>query len=559
MKSLIREIKKVLSDWVYVIVTLLVTVASYLFEMTHYSMGIDDTAMEMYLEKGLLPETGRWVLFLINKVIHVSDFTPYVWDIVGAVLLWCAAAVFCALFRRMGEGIIPRSGYILFTCVFVSNPLFSENNIYYLHNTADLAWLLTAIALFLTRDALECFSDDKKAFAFKTIGSVLLIFTAAGCYESFVFVYVTGVIFILFLDGVLKDTGISFGRVFFSMLYTGCVSLFALILRGTLCKVIPVVFRLEDVTSSYVGYRSVGDALRNFTGPEGPWNLKDMFLEIMVKYQLNALVNLPIAVYVLGLVIFFIACVKRTVKTKSIGYILLFVGIELLPFVQSLVAGYTFPPRSGQMIVIFTAMMILYASVALGKKKPGTVLYIVTCVLITAAFVVRLNHNFKLDQMRYENDAKLMTEISTDVCKAAGVNFGDDLCVYFAGYSGVPLEFRKGFFIDESDARVKIMRLIMKPLDGGHNIVGRQITDGLYFYDHEMQYSHFMWAREAFNGTNDELVHFINLHGGSFTTIHDLDEINDAKEYAESMPAWPEEGSVVLRDGYYLVHVLLYD
>jgi hypothetical protein len=211
------------------------------------------------------------------------------------------------------------------------------------------------------------------------------------------------------------------------------------------------------------------------------------------------------------------------------------------------------------MIVIFTAMMVLYMSVAVGKKKPGTVLYIVTCVLITAAFVVRLNHNFKLDQMRYENDARLMTEISTGVCKAAGVNCGDDLCVYFAGYSGVALEFRKGFFIDESDARVKIMRLIMKPLDGGHNIVGRQIVDGLYFYDHEMQYSHFMWAREAFNGTNDELVRFINLHGGSFTTIHDLDEINDAKEYAESMPVWPEEGSVVSRDGYYLVHVLLYD
>lgn len=57
----------IFSTKIYVIILCLTAICGYGFEMTHPSIGIDDTAVSLYLEDGLEVVMGRWFIYLINK------------------------------------------------------------------------------------------------------------------------------------------------------------------------------------------------------------------------------------------------------------------------------------------------------------------------------------------------------------------------------------------------------------------------------------------------------------------------------------------------------------
>ena len=77
----------------------LTAVLSYGFLVTHQTVGIDDTPYAYYFEEGLNAIVGRWFLYLANKVFHVSDFSPFMTDLVGVLILMAAAVVWCCLLR----------------------------------------------------------------------------------------------------------------------------------------------------------------------------------------------------------------------------------------------------------------------------------------------------------------------------------------------------------------------------------------------------------------------------------------------------------------------------
>ncbi len=567
VNELMRDLKKLFSSGIYVIFTLLAGVLSYGFEITHFSMGIDDISMHMYLDKGLLPETGRWVLFLINKVILLSAFNPFVTEVVGFIFLYIAAGIFCVLIMRISKGSVSIHALTVFAAIFISNPLFSEVDIYYLHNAADLGWILVGTALLVSFGSLEyiCgnkggkFSEAVKETLPGVITASLLLWIAAGCYESFMFVYISCMILILLVNGMMNSEKIRFKTVLSYGLFTFITCLAAFILRSIICGIIPPVFGLDDMTSDYVSYRSAGDAIRELFLSGDHELLKSIIRDEIVRYHINALVYLPIALYVAAMILILAVSLYCCIKHKSIWYILLWASLEAVPFLQSFVSGYLFPYRAAQFIPIVTAFgaLVMYLCIRDLKRfsKAARVIYTVVFSVIIFNCCNRLNYNFYLDHMRYENDKRMLGEVTHDLYEAASVKYGDELCVYFAGHYRVPLAFRDGFYISVNDPKFAMMTALIKPIDAGLGSVNGHVSDGKYFYDHEMMFPLFLWGREAFNGTCDELVRFINMHGAGLTTIHSADEIRAANEHAYEMPCWPAEGSIELRDGYVLVRI----
>ena len=68
-------------------ILLLTAVCAYGYKVTNVTIGIDDTPSLYYFEEGLIAIVGRWVLFLLNKVIFLAEFVPFVTDFI-AVGLW---------------------------------------------------------------------------------------------------------------------------------------------------------------------------------------------------------------------------------------------------------------------------------------------------------------------------------------------------------------------------------------------------------------------------------------------------------------------------------------
>ena len=82
MKKLWEEFQYFFQQKIYVIILCLTAICGYGFEMTHPSIGIDDTAVSLYLEDGLEVVMGRWFIYLINKIFHLSDFSPFMMELI---------------------------------------------------------------------------------------------------------------------------------------------------------------------------------------------------------------------------------------------------------------------------------------------------------------------------------------------------------------------------------------------------------------------------------------------------------------------------------------------
>ena len=126
MKQLWSELRWFWKQKIYVISVLITAVCGYGFAIVQPIIGIDDTAVELYLQDGLEPVMGRWVVFLLNRVFHVSEFSPFMLEFVGVIMLCIAATLFCVLFQRILGERIGILGYTMFSCIFISNPIISE-------------------------------------------------------------------------------------------------------------------------------------------------------------------------------------------------------------------------------------------------------------------------------------------------------------------------------------------------------------------------------------------------------------------------------------------------
>ena len=136
----------------YLFFLVLTALGSYGFFVTHSSIGIDDTCYAYYFEDGLNVIIGRWFLFLLNRIFHVSDFSPFITDLAGVLILMLAVTVWCTLLRSICEDRVPLWGYVFFSCIFLSCPLISEVYPYYLHNGISTGYLCTAVSLCFFRE-----------------------------------------------------------------------------------------------------------------------------------------------------------------------------------------------------------------------------------------------------------------------------------------------------------------------------------------------------------------------------------------------------------------------
>ena len=89
---------KLCGNRLYMGILLLTAVCAYGYKVTNVTIGIDDTPSLYYFEEGLIAIVGRWVLFLLNKVISLAEFAPFVTDFAAVLLLIAAAIVWSALF-----------------------------------------------------------------------------------------------------------------------------------------------------------------------------------------------------------------------------------------------------------------------------------------------------------------------------------------------------------------------------------------------------------------------------------------------------------------------------
>lgn len=551
MTSLKDDIKWFLQQKIYVIALSLTAVCSYGYAIVQPSIGIDDTAVPLYLEDGLEVVMGRWTIFLLNKVFHVSDFAPFMTELVGVLFLMAAATVFNVLLRRLSGN---RAGILVstvFACAFISNPIIGEVFVYYWHDGAGLGYLLTAFALLCFHSGMESRGKDRgRAF----LASLLSVWAAVGCYESFLILYILGILVVLFLWGMGDGKRLKFSTVLGYLSVGAVLTVCCVLLRTLMIALVTQVFGLQGVLEQV---KQEQRGLAEMTGlfGEGGWdNLVMLVKRFWVVYHLNAVVYLPVTVYELAVFIFGIAGVVLAVRKRNLWFPVLYCGMLVAPFLLTLAEMRLTYYRSCQYLPFFAAAGAwLLGQALMGikrfRRQIGAGIVLGALVLIWNQAEL-MNRSFYTDYKKYETTREMLCQIAYEIER----DYGTETPVIFTGHYSTPHSLAEDYYVSYGSWQYRFIATVTDKIDP--HLKEKYFSVWGYSFVGEANFPMIQWAFDAFDGTNREMMNFLRMHGHSFPMVTDPRVIAEADAIGVDMPGWPAEGSVVEREGYILVHIM---
>lgn len=553
MRELYGELKWFFQKKCFCAALVITAACSYGFAVTHPSIGIDDTAVAYYIEDGLDVILGRWPLFLLNKVFRLAEFSPFMLEFVGVLLLMLGAVLFCVFLRRLfgdGAGI---AGYTIFACTFVSNPITSEIWFYYYHDGVDLGYILTALALIFFMDGMEQGGKPgrkKKKEALCFLGSMLLVWIAVGCYESFLILYILGVLVVVFLRGMTGKDELKTAHVVKYLGLGALISCGCVLLRSLTVLLVKAVFGLWEL-EEVLPYFSIAEMLKLFRDREGLETLVMLLKRFWVVYHLNAAMYLPVTVYEAAVWIFGAVSVYLAVKKKNLWYPILVAGMYAAPVLLTIVRAQLTLYRSSQYLPFFAALGIFlgYRFLAgLKWKRAGSIMggVVALCIIWNQAFAT--NKSFYVDYLKYEHTKDVLISAVYTVQR----EYGDGLPVVFTGHYATPHSLMTDYYVWYGSWKYRLIAPVMDLVDP--YLKDKYSTPYGYSFVGEANNPFIQWGFDAFDGTNGQMIAFLRMHGYELTTVTDPAVLREAREYGETMPEYPREGSVENRGEYIIVH-----
>lgn len=547
MNKLWKEMQWFLQQKIYVVAMILTGICSYGFGVVHPGLGIDDTVSDWYFADGLSVVVGRWVVYLINKVLHIAEYAPFFTDFLGVLLLMIAAVLMCVLFRRIFGDRVSVWGYVIFSCVFLSNPIISEVFVFYLHNGVGIGYIVTTLALLLFESSLNQHGKQKIKYM---LGEMICLWIGVGCYESFLIFFLLGTIVIMFFRGMVGKDKLTSRYVFRNLGLLALIAIGCIVLRQITLALMVAIFQLQNITTA--DQRNLMEMFVLFQGRKGLDTLWMLVKRFWLVYHLNAVVYLPVAAYELAVFCFGIASVVLAIRRKNLWYPLLFVGMLIAPFLLVIAEASVTLYRACQYLPFFVGagMLLVFCAASNSKRKK-----ILQPLVLGLAFVLVfnqaefMNRCFYVDYQKYENTKEVLLEVAHRVEE----EYGTDTPVVFAGVYQTPREIIKDFYVDYSSWQFRYISAITDKIDV--HLKEKYYSPYGYDFSGIAGYAYIDWGAVAFGGTNRELVHFLELHGHPLQTVQDQTVLEEARSKAESMPKWPAGGSVQMEDGYILIRM----
>lgn len=549
MKQLIKDYKQIkynnILTWIYFLIALL----CYGYVVTHPTIGMDDTGIESYFSDGLAPQVGRWTLFLLNKVFHMSEFTPYFMDFVGVILLVVSVILYVILFARITKNQLGTLGILAFGSLFLSSPFMGEVFIYYLHNGIGLSFVLLALTGLCMLKVTEKF-DWKNLL----LASVMLSM-AIGCYESFALVYLiqVGGVFLL-TEIYMKEKK---ERVFFSYIKKSGLYLIPLIVSVLARKIISVVITfclgldLEARSVSHMKYWFINN----------PYVIaKDLLFQFVLRYFVSAKYFFGVFIFALMMCIFIILLIALAIKRKNVRIPFIGLIMMVIPWLLIPVELVITPYRACQAVVFLIAFvsLIFFDTIEKTCEKFSKIKkYIVGIGFIFLIVLVfnqgfSLNKYFYVDELKNKNDENVCREIALELM----TNYDVTKPVAFVGEYEMPEAIRKYVYVDiNSEEFEKLSQTFnFSKRIGFYNYVDNSFGYKIFEIGSQDPLTWMTWADLDVKSDNIEIYRYFNMLGYSFVPAT-KEQIEQAKDMTENGTVWPQNGSITETEEMIIVRI----
>lgn len=565
-------VKKFRTNRGYMGILLLTAICAYGYKVMSTTIGIDDTPSQYYFEEGLIAIVGRWVLFLLNKFLAFSDFLPFLTDFAAVVILALAAIVWSALFYSILGEKLPTVGYAFFAAVFLSSPLISEVFTYFLHNGIAIGYLCCGISLCCMREwqsvirkpgkgagireRLACLAITKIAL------SAVFLWIAMGCYESFMILWLAALMLLLLTERIV------WGRqqkdIFATLMAGAVTALLAVILRSVMILTVTKGFHLEYLQGEAV-QRSMTEMLGWMLQPGALGELAMILKRTFVLYGVFAYAYLPIRVFVLAAGVIGVVTLWRVIRGRDLWALVLWPTAYLAAFSLLFVEGKATLYRSAQFLPVFCgygALLFVYAVWQLTgsrgneqerkwckKLRVGarglTILILMVLVWNQCLDMTRW---FYIDEKKYEAAVKTVDQIALDLERS----FDTSKPVIFTGNYEIPYSIIQDAYVSYSSPvyyRMKRLADLIDPnlldkYNRGNKGVWVAQTPSLSVID---------WGRYAFD-SDVELVKFFAMQGHTLKAQEDVSLYEGAEKESLELPHYPQEGYIVDKGDYIIVH-----
>lgn len=520
----------------------LTALCSYGFKVTHITIGIDDTPYAYYFEEGLAAIVGRWVLFLLNKVVSIAEFAPLLTDLAAVLLLMAAVTVWAALFHSVLGDKVPKFGYYFFACISLSCPLISEVFTYFLHNGIAIGYLCCGISLCCFREGLQKENGKKRMLPFAL--TAVMLWIALGCYESFMVVWLLGVFLLLLsvrLAGERK-------KVFLSLCVAAVLAVVALVLRSIMIALVTKAFGLESLQDEAV-QRSIAEMAGWLLEPGALSEFGMVLKRVFVMYGVFAYAYYPIAVFLMASLVIAVVGIWKTIRQRDGWIILLTIGSFVVSFLLVVIEGKATLYRSAQFLPILCGFGVLLAAYAV-RNLPALCRGILVAVLVVILWnqCADMNKWFYVDYQKYESAKATMEQVAYELDK----NFDVGKPIVFTSTYAVPQPIVKDAYVAYGSETFYKMKRITDMVD--EHLLEKFYRDNGVWVAQTPALSVIDWGRYAF-GDDSELVRFFEMHGYSLVPQKDVDVYEEAEQYALTLPHFPKSGSIVDRGDYILVNL----
>lgn len=571
-------IHKLCENRLYMGILLLTAVCAYGYKVTNVTIGIDDTPSLYYFEEGLIAIVGRWVLFLLNKVITLAEFVPFVTDFAAVILLIAAAIVWSALFYSVFGEKIPVTGYAFFAAVFVSCPLISEVFTYFLHNGIAIGYLSCAVSLCFMREWQLSMRKPRKGSGLwekpdcpavtKLAAAAVFLWIAMGCYESFMILWLAGLLLLLLSERIrlgTERTARTGERGVFGTLAGGALAaLAAVLLRSLMIVVLTKAFHLEYLQGEAV-QRSVTEMLGWMVQTGAFGELIMILKRTFVLYGVFAYAYLPIRIFVLSAVVITVVTLVRVIRGRDLWALILLPTAYLAAFSLLFIEGKATLYRSAQFLPIFCGYGVLLFVYAVWKvtawweRKTQKSQNSRICrgvrgiaILVLAVIVwnqcMDMTKWFYIDKQKYDAAVQTVDQIALDLER----DFDTSKPVIFTGNYEIPYSIVKDAYVSYGDSKYYKMKRLTDLIDldlldkynRGSKGVWVAQTPALSVID---------WGRYAFD-SDAELVKFFAMHGHSLVAEEDISMYAEAEEESKNLPEYPQDGYIVDKGEYIIVH-----
>lgn len=563
-----------LKNKIYMAFLSLTAMFSYGFLVTHQTVGVDDTPYAWYFEEGLNAIVGRWFLYLANKVFHVAEFSPFITDFAGVLILMASAVVWCGLLRSVCGDRTPLWSYVFFGCIFISSPLISEVYTYYLHNGVSVGYLCTGISLCFFQEFREFlgkrqWNDKDKGKDWKRplaagLGSIALLWVAMGCYESFMIVWLLGVVLMLLTE---KYMGMS-RKVFPSLVAAAGAAVVAILLRSAMISLVIAAFGLGGMRDEAV-QRSVTEMLAWMFEKGAAAEFAMVVKRFFVMYGVFAYAYYPIKIFVYSVIFMAAFSVWRGIRQRSAWIPALTAGSFLVCFLLAVIEGKATYYRTAQFLPIvcgYGAFLLVYAvqglkdsclpettakkasakaKKALAKGVGAVTAFALGAVLWNQCF--DMNHWFYVDWMKYQAAVGTVERVALELEKG----FDTSKPVVFTGRYKIPKEIIADAYVPYGTETFFRMKRWTDPID--EHLLEKFYREYGVWVAQAPELSVIEWGRTAF-GDDSELVRFFAMHGHALTPYTESEKYHEIEVYSLDLPQFPGEGSIVDMGDYIIVH-----